>query len=144
MTAMTDFLENALADHLFRTTTYTRPTVLGHALFTAAPGEAGGGTEVTGGSYARVDLPPLNTNYNATQGGTSGASSGSSGLIDNALVITFPAPTANWGTVVSWALFDATSAGNMLIYAALAANKTINNLDPAPTFPPGDLDVTFA
>jgi hypothetical protein len=142
--AMTDFLENKLVDNFFRTTTYSRPTVLGVALFTAAPGETGGGTEVSGGSYARVDLPPLNTNWNATQGGTSGNSSGTGGLTDNAVTITFPTPSANWGVVTHMAIFDATSAGNMLIYGSLAQSKTINNGDPAPTFPAGALDVTFA
>ena len=143
MSAMTDFFENKLVDGYFRTSAYTRPTVLGIALFTAAPGEAGGGTEVSGGAYARVDLPPLDTNWNATQGGTTGDSSGSGGLTDNAVVITFPAPSANWGVVSHMAIFDATSAGNMLIHSVLAASKTINNGDPAPTFPAGDLDITF-
>ena len=143
MSAMTDFFENKLVDGYFRTSAYTRPTVLGIALFTAAPGETGGGTEVSGGAYARVDLPPLDTNWNATQGGTTGDSSGSGGLTDNAVVITFPAPSANWGVVSHMAIFDATSAGNMLIHSVLVASKTINNGDPAPTFPTGDLDITF-
>lgn len=144
MTAMTDYFENKRVDDMFRATTFSRAGVLAHALFTAAPGEAGGGTEVSGGTYARVDLAPSDTNYNATQGGTSGNSSGSGGLTDNAVIITFPTPSANWGTVVSWALLDATTSGNMLLYAALTASKTINNGDPAPTFPAGDLDITFA
>ncbi|MDT7040848.1 phage tail fiber protein [Candidatus Nitronereus thalassa] len=142
--AMTNYLENKLADHVFRTSSFTKPTVLGHALFTAAPGETGGGTEVSGGSYARVDLPPLNTNWNATQGGTSGDSSGTGGLTDNAVDITFPAPSANWGTITHFAIFDATTAGNMLIYGALGTSKTVNDGDPAPKFPAGDLDITFA
>jgi len=144
MTAMTDYLENKLADNMFRTTTYARAAVLAFALYTAAPGEAGGGTEVSGGAYARVDLAPLNTNYNGTHGNTTGASSGTGGLIDNAVVITFPTPSANWGTVVSMAILDATTAGNMMLYSALTANKTINNGDPAPTFPAGNFTATFA
>lgn len=144
MTAMTDYLENKYIDNLLRTTTFARSAINAHALFTAAPGETGGGTEVTGGAYARIDLPPLDTNYTATQGGTTGVSSGTAGLSDNAVIITFPTPTANWGLVVSWAMFDALTVGNMEVYAALTASKTINNGDPAPTFPIGDLDFTFA
>lgn len=145
MSAMTDYLENQLGDHLLRTASFAKPTILAHALYTAAPGEAGGGTEVSGGAYARVDLPPLDTNYNATQGGTSGASSGSTGLLDNAVVITYPAPSgANWGVIVSWAMLDALTSGNMLVYGALTISKTVNDGDPAPTFQPGDLDFTFA
>lgn len=76
MSALTDYLENKLVDHIFRASSYTKPSVLAVALFTSAPGEAGGGTEVTGGSYARVEVNPSDTNWNATQGGTSGDSSG--------------------------------------------------------------------
>lgn len=143
MSAMTDYLENQLVDHIFRTASFSKPSVLAIALFTAAPGEAGGGTEVAGGSYARVQLNPADANWNATQGGTVGASSGSSGLTDNASDITFPAPTADWGQVTHFAILDAASGGNMLMYGALTTAKTVNNGDPAPKFTAGDLDITF-
>lgn len=143
-TAMTDYLENVLADHIFRTTSYTKPTVLAVALFTAAPGETGGGTEVTGGSYARVSNNPLNANWNGTHGTTTGASSGTGGVVSNAGTLTFPAPSANWGVVTHHALFDAASGGNMLIYGALTVSKTINNGDPAPSFAATALAYTFA
>lgn len=143
-TAMTDYLENKLADHLFRTTTYSQPATLAVALYTAAPGETGGGTEVSGGSYARVSNNPANANWNGTHGNTTGASSGTSGLVDNAGAITFATPTANWGTITHFAILDNTSGGNMLIYGALTASKTVNNGDPAPSFPAGTLDITFA
>jgi hypothetical protein len=133
---MSDYLEVELRKHLFRTGSFTKPTVLGVALFTAAPSDSGGGTEVTGGSYARVDRPPLDANWTAA--------SSTDGLTDNAAVITFPAPTANWGVVTHFAIFDATSGGNLLFHGALTTPKTINSGDPAPTFPTGSLDVTFA
>ncbi len=142
--AMTDFLENKLADHLFRTTTYSQPSVLAVGLFTAAPGETGGGTEVSGGSYARVQRNPSDSNWRGTHASTSGASSGTGGVVDNAAVLTFPSPTANWGTVSHQGLFDATTSGNLLIYGALTQSKTVNNGDPAPNFPANALTFTFA
>jgi hypothetical protein len=141
---MSDYLENKLVDHLFRTTTFTRPSPIFIALYTAAPSDAGGGTEVTGGSYARVSVTPLDANWNATQGGTSGASSGTGGLTDNVADITFPAPTANWGTITHFGIFDASTSGNLLIWGALSQSKTVNNGDPAPKFLAGALDITFA
>jgi hypothetical protein len=138
----TDYLENLIIDHIFRTATFTKPTALYLALFTAAPSDSGGGTEVTGGSYARVNLAPLNANWTATQGGTTGASSGSGGQTSNALAITFPAPTANWGTVTHFAIMDASSGGNMLIWDALTASRTILSGDPAPSFAVGALQIT--
>ena len=136
MTAFSDYAEVQLRGHIFRTLTFAKPTVLGVALYTAAPGEAGGGTEVSGGSYARVDVPPLDANW-------SGASS-TDGLTDNVAAITFPAPTANWGLITDFAILDATTAGNFLIYGTLTASKTVNSSDPAPAFGIGDLDCTIA
>ena len=136
MSQMTDYLEGQIRAHIFRTASFTKPTVLAVALYTAAPGEAGGGTEVSGGAYARVQRDPLDANW--------AAASLTDGLTDNAAALTFPAPTANWGVITHCAILDATTAGNMLLYGALTAAKTVNNGDPAPNFPIGALDVTFA
>lgn len=106
------------------------------ALFTAAPGETGGGTEVSGGSYARVEYDPSDSNWDAATSGD--------GLSDNALDVTFPAPTANWGLVSDMAIFNRASGGDMLIYDTLTTSKTVNNGDPAPKFTAGDLDLQFA
>lgn len=144
MASLSDYLENQLIDHIFRAGTFTKPTALYFALFTAAPSDSGGGTECSGGSYARVNLAPSNTNWTATQGGTSGASSGNTGHTDNAVAITFPAPTGNWGTAVSVGVFDAPTGGNLLIHGALTTPKTINNGDPAPKFNAGEFDFTLA
>lgn len=139
-----DYLENKLIDHLFRTATFAKPAGLYIALFTGAPTDAAGGVEVTGGAYARVNLAPLDTNWKATQGGTSGASSGTGGVTANAVQITFPAPTANWGTVTHFGIFDAASAGNLLIWDALTAARTILNGDPAPSFAIDALQITVS
>ena len=137
-----DYLENQLIDHIFRGATFAKPAALYLALFTAAPSDAGGGTEVTGGGYTRVNLAPSNTNWNATQGGTSGNSAGSGGQTSNAVAITFPAPSANWGTVTHFAIMDAVTGGNYLIWDVLAASRTILSGDPAPSFLAGALQVT--
>jgi hypothetical protein len=139
-----NYLENFLVDHLFRARTFTKPTALYVALFTAAPSDAGGGTEVTGGAYARVNLAPSDTNWAATQGGTTGNSSGTTGQTSNSVAITYPAPTADWGTISHYGIFDAVTAGNLLIWDALTASRTILNGDPAPSFPAGALQVTVS
>jgi hypothetical protein len=139
----TNYTENQLIDHLYRAATFTKPTAMWHALYTAAPGEAGGGTEVTGGSYARVNLAPSDTNWTATQGGTSGASSGTTGQTSNAVAITFPTPSAAWGTISHMAQLSASSGGNPYTYGALGSPKTVNNGDPAPSFAIGALTVTI-
>jgi hypothetical protein len=139
-----DYLENKLIDHLFRAATFAKPAGLYVALFTAAPSDLGGGTEVSGGGYARVNLPPSDTNWKATQGGTTGASSGSTGTTSNAVAVTFPAPTANWGTATHMGIFDAASGGNLIIWDALTSPRTILNGDPAPAFPVDTLQITIS
>jgi hypothetical protein len=144
MSQASDYLENKLVDHIFRAGTFAKPAGLYVALFTAAPSDAGGGTEVTGGGYARAPLAPTDANWKATQGGTSGASSGSSGLTSNAVGLAYPQPTANWGTVTHIGVFDAAAAGNLLVWSPLAAPRQILNGDPAPTFGVDALTVTIA
>jgi hypothetical protein len=135
MASMSDYLEVELRRHIFRTGSFTKPTVLGVALFTAAPSDSGGGTEVSGGSYARVDVPPLDANWSAPNS-TGGATA-------NVSAITFPTATADWGTVTHVGIFDATSGGNLLFHGALTASKTVTNGDTF-SFAAGALSVTFA
>jgi hypothetical protein len=84
------------------------------ALYTAAPGEGGGGTQVSGGSYARRQI---DFNFAATSGGTTTAA--------NAGAITFPTATSSWGTVTHFGIFDASTGGNLIWYGPLSASKTI-------------------
>lgn len=133
MSAMNDALEADIRAHLFRTATSAKPTTITAELYTAAPGEAGGGTKVTGGSYADQTLNPLDANWTAA--------SSTDGLTDNAVAITYPAPTATWGVVNAMAL---QFGGGRAIFGPLTTPKTVNNGDPAPSFPIGSIDVTFA
>jgi hypothetical protein len=134
MSAMSDYLEGQIRAHCFRTASWTKPTGLTVHLFTAAPGDAGGGTEVTGGSYASVSRAPLDANWTAA--------SSTDGLTDNAADLVYPTPTANWGLVTHMAIKD--QVPNFLFTGALTLSKTINNGDPAPKFVAGALDVIFA
>lgn len=135
MAALTDYLENKLVDFLFRGQAFVAPTTVHVALFTTNPTDVGGGIEVTGGSYARVAITCSLANFAGTQAAASTvASSGASGTTSNNATITFAAPTAAWGIVTGMALFDATTAGNMLTYSALTVSKTVNSGDAAPSF----------
>jgi hypothetical protein len=133
--ALTDFAENKVLDATVRAQAIGTPATWYVALYTACPTDSTAGTEVTGGSYARVAVTAGLTQWAGSQSATSTtASSGSGGTTSNNAAITFPAPTANWGVVTCWALTDASTSGNIWIYSALTANKTINNGDAAPSF----------
>lgn len=139
MSQASNYLEDQIIAHLYRTSTWSKPTVLAHALFTAAPGEAGGGTEVANsGSYARVTLNPLDANWAATSGGN--------GQTSNSSAITFSAPTGNWGTVTHLAQIDSVTwgAGNYWVYGTLTNSRIINNGDAAPSFAAGALVISVA
>lgn len=135
MAAITDYLENKLIDQLFRGQAYTFPAGLHVGLLTAAPSDSTGGTEVSGNAYARQDLPPSLTNWAGTQGATTTvASSGTTGTTSNNVAITFPTPTASWGTVTHFGVWDGSTSGNLLVYGSLNIAKTINQGDTV-TFP---------
>lgn len=139
MAAMTDYLENKIIDWLLRGQAYTPPATSYIGLLTAAPSDSAAGTEVTGGSYARVAVASNATNWNSSDGDNDAASSGTDGTTENDVVITFPAPTADWGSATHFGIYDASSGGNLLIHAALSTPKTINNGDAAPSFALGAL-----
>lgn len=144
MSAMSDYLENKLIDLTLRGQAFTAPATLYFSLHTSATTDAGGGTEVSGGSYARVAVTASLANFNGTQGTAGSASNGTGGVTSNAGTITFPAPTASWGIVTHWSVWDASTAGNMLFHGALTTSKTINNGDAAPSFAAAALVLTFA
>jgi hypothetical protein len=101
------------------------------ALFTAAPSDTGGGTEATGGSYARK----------STAGADWAAASG--GATSNANAITFVTPTGSWGTITHFALMDASTAGNMLAWAPLTTPQAVGTGNTV-SFAIGDLDITLS
>ncbi len=136
--ALSDYLENKLLDTLVRGQVFTMPATVHFALATTAGSDVACGTEVAVGAYARVAVASSLANWAGTQGaGTTVASSGTGGTTSNNAVITFPAPTANWGVVVEYCVFDAATAGNLLWRSALTTPKTINSGDAAPSFAAG-------
>lgn len=145
MAALSDTFENKLLDWMLRAQAIgitgataaagTGPATTYVALFTVAPTDSTAGTEVTGGSYARVAVVSSLANWAGTQSaGSTTASTGTGGTTSNNNVITFPTPTVAWGTVVAAALFDASTGGTMLIFGTLSASQVIG-IGNVVTFP---------
>jgi hypothetical protein len=140
--SFTDFGENKLIDTILRGQASGIPASWYVGLDTVACDETGSGTEVSGGSYARVAVTSNLTNWAGTQSaGSTVASSGTSGTTSNNVTITSPAPTANWGVVNSVRIWDAESGGHAWLCFNLTFPKTINNGDAAPSFAAGALTV---
>lgn len=145
MSKASDYLENKLTDLILRGAAFTAPVTIYVSLHTADPLDAASGTEVSGGSYARVAITANTTNWSGTQSaGSTVASSGTGGASSNNGAITFPSPTASWGTVTHFGIWDAATTGNLLVHGALGTSKTINNGDAAPSFAAAALAVTIA
>jgi len=134
MTAFTNYLEGKVIDHIFRTASFAKPTVLGIGLMSAvSDGEAGTVTELSGNGYARVADNPLDANWAAPSGGN--------GTTSNSTTITFPtASGGDWATATHFGIWDATSGGNLLIVSALTSSRTVTNGATA-SFAPGALTV---
>jgi hypothetical protein len=128
MAEMSNFLENALINATLRNTTYTSPATVYISLWTSDPTDAGSGTEVSGGSYARTAV-------------TMGAPS--NGVSLNSADVTFPTATASWGTVGWIGINDALSSGNLLYHSPLDTAKTIDSGDIF-KISTGNLSVTLA
>lgn len=130
--SFSDYLEDKLLKHVFANTAFTSPTTIYLALYTVAPDDAGGGTEVstTSTGYARQTCA-------FTVSGSSPT------LATNTASVEWPVATASWGTVVAVGCVDASTAGNLLAWADLTASKAIATGDVL-RIPAGDLDITLA
>ncbi|MCG6183330.1 phage tail fiber protein [Anoxybacillus sp. LAT_26] len=128
MSAISDYLENALINAVLRNVPYTSPTAVYLALFTSDPTDANTGTEVTGGAYQRQQI-------------TFGAPT--NGMVSNSNEILFPVATANWGTITHIGIFDAATGGNLLFYGAVTTSKTISTNDQL-KINAGDISITLA
>lgn len=114
MAEMSTYLENALINATLRNTSYTSPAAVYMGLYTSDPTDANTGTEVSGGSYARVAV---------TMG------SPSDGVSTNSAAVEFPQASGSWGTVGWIGILDASSSGNLLYHTALDTSKTISSGD---------------
>ena len=114
MAAFSNYAEDLLVNALLRGTSFTAPATVYVALYVSNPGEAGAGIEVSGGSYTRKAVT-----FTAP----------SNGVTENTADIFFNQATANWGAVGYFAIYDASSAGNMLFHGALTTTKTIETDD---------------
>lgn len=128
MSAMSDYLENEILDHILGTGSYTMPSNVYIGLSTGSFGDDNSGTELSGSGYARQAI---------TFAAASSASAASNATV------TFPTATGSWGAISHYGIYDASTSGNLLIHGAFAASKTIGSGDVL-RVNSGDLTVTAA
>ena len=128
MSALSDYLEDELLDHILSVGSYTMPSNVYVGLSTGSFADDNSGTELNGSNYARVAAT-----FSAASGGAT----------SNSSAIEFAAATGSWGSVSHFGIFDAASSGNLLIHGAFTTAKTIASGDIL-KIPTGDLDITAA
>lgn len=126
--SLSNLFETRVLTWLFTGDAVTRPSSFYVALFTSNPAEDASGTEVStsGTAYARQSV----------------TFSVSGNTASNSAAIEFPTATASYGTVTHVGVFDASSGGNLIAYAALTTSKAIDTGDVM-RIPASDLDVTM-
>jgi hypothetical protein len=130
MAALSDYAEKLLLDWMMTSGSATRPTAWYVALYTAAPSDSGGGTEVSTGGYARQSV-------------AFDAATSPGGTTSNSADVSFTAVGGDYGTVTHMGIFDASTGGNLLWHGVLSASKTVEDGDTI-TFSAGNIDLTMA
>jgi len=130
MAALSDHAEALLLDWLMTNGSATRPTAWYVGLYTAAPSDSGGGTEVSGSGYAREAV-------------TFAAATSPGGTTSNSGAVSFTASGGDWGSITHIGIHDAVSGGNLLWHGAMTASKTVADGDTL-EFSIGNIDLTIA
>ena len=128
MSAMSNYLELEVLDHILSVGAYSMPADIYLGLSVASMAEDGSGTELSGSAYARQAIT-----FAAASGGSSASNA----------TVTFPTATGSWGTVAYWSIWDAASSGNMMLHGAFSASKVIGTGDIL-RVNSGDVTVTAA
>jgi hypothetical protein len=123
MSAASNYLENAVLNHVLKNTAYSQPSNLFIGLFTNTSGSAAANLEA---GTLTDEISTSGTSY-ARQSATFAAASG--GSASTSATVTFPAATANWGTITHVAVIDAQTSGNVLFWGAVTTSKTIETGD---------------
>jgi hypothetical protein len=136
---VSNYLAAKLLDQQLGSTSYSIPGTVYLALFTAAPTEAGGGTEVSGGSYTRVSITNDSSNW------ASAVLAGGLVVKSNAQLLQFTQASASWGSITSWGLYDANSSGNLLWFGTVSNDSGLT-VGSGDTFrvPIGFLSITLS
>lgn len=130
MGSLTDYFERKILNAFCGNDTALASTSMWVALYTATPSDASGGTEVSGGNYARKSSGAWST------------ATGASGWVANAATVTFATATLSWGNVTHFATLDDSATGYMLMWATLTAARDIGTNDVA-AFAVGSLTIAL-
>lgn len=121
MSQATNHMESLVLTGLLNGTSITLSNAKPYiGLLTSAPTDSGGGNELAGGGYARVQVG------SSGQGDFSVSAEGSA---SNGAEFKWADATADWGTVTHVAVYDSATGGNMLLYGTLNSSVNVTSGD---------------
>jgi hypothetical protein len=153
MTALSDYLESGLLHHIFRGSSFPKPTNVSVALCSGIPLDSHTGSTIpelpltingSGTGYARYNLGnPSSVGDDVWDYDLNDHNAGS-GLIKNASTWIFNTALIDWGWVSGIAILDSSShgAGNLLMHAQLGNPRIVYQGDAA-KFDQDNLQIRF-
>lgn len=125
MGSLSDYSENVVVEHIIGENAYTSVATVYLALSSTDPLDTGAGiTEPVGNNYSRTAI-------------TFGAAS--TRRVTQSGDVTFGQASGSWGAALAyWAIYDASTSGNMLAHGALGTSKSVVNGN-TPTVPSTDV-----
>jgi hypothetical protein len=129
MAGLSTAMKNSILDMLFNQQNITAPTAIWLSMHTADPG-ATGASEVSGSSYARVNV-------------TNSFSAAASGAITNDVQIDYPEVTGSPYTAAFWGLWSAPSGGTYYKGGDISPDKT-HPVGSVPSISVGELDISVS
>jgi hypothetical protein len=121
---LTNYAEGIILQHSVGAATWG--AVTGYVgLFTTLPTDT---TVAVSGVYSgevgsNIGYARQTTTWNAP------SFTGTATTLSNSAAITFPAASANWGTVVGVGIFDQSSGGNLIWWGPLTSSKVVNQTE---------------
>jgi hypothetical protein len=126
MGGFSNYWENEVMNHTMGKSSIKSPSVY-IGLSASDPNDDGSGlNEPDSNSYSRVRT--YAEDWDAAF----------NGCIENVNDISFPLAVENWGLITHFALFDAATGGNMIVWGTLSPSKNISSGE-IPKFTAGDL-----
>ena len=159
MAALSDYLESGLLHHVFRGETFAKPSNISIALTSGVPSDdqtgttilelsSGDGTTLSG--YSRFNLGAPASDGNSKWSYTAADHTAGSGVIKNAVDVTFDQATLDWGKISGVVVLDSAThsthptdnPGNVLMHAELDNKRDIYIGDRV-KFAVGTLQISF-
>lgn len=115
-----NYIRDVINDTVHGGTSFTWPSTTYYALMSVSATASGGGTEISGGGYARQPAARNTTVWPASSGQVK----------QNGTALNFGTNSGSDWSVVAWAEYDASSGGNLITFGTFTTPVTVATGQP--------------